>query len=136
MTSVENMEAYLDACEASKDYKTRIMNLMEKIGTSTDVVTIEMKVDKTSHMFCMTVHMKGEKNWETGMIPMNTETDITWADGRPMKITVTMHSDTMLMMHKTTKLHTAEQTMTVMGPKMTVTMTCDGVTCTEMFTKM
>jgi hypothetical protein len=136
MTSVENMEAYLDACEASQDYKTKIMHLLGKIGTSTDVFTMEMKVDKTSHMFCMTVHMKGEKNWETGMIPLNTETDITWIDGKPMKVTITMHSDTMLMMQKKTKTHTAEQTMTVMGPTMTVTMTCDAVTCTEMFKKM
>jgi hypothetical protein len=136
MTSVDNMGPYLTATHATEEYRTRMMKVMEKVGVTPDMCCLDLTLDKTTASFHLHFHMKGEKDFDTGFIPLNTETELNWMDGRPVKMLLTMHTDNILMMHKKGKSYTTETTMTVIGSNMTMTMTCEGVTCTERYKKM
>lgn len=137
MTSVENLEAYLNATQSPEEFKTKMMTLPEELTKTPNAFVEEIHMDKDAGTIQMVVFIKGEKKYDSGHITIGEETEQKGVDGRLAKITVHCESDTKLTMQKTgTNFHANIIVTLTSGSEMTTRMTCNGVTSTETYKRM
>jgi len=137
LTTVDNLEPFLNAAHSPDEFKTRMLNLHKELGSTPNLFVEEISVDKAGGNVSLKVFIKGELKQDLGPIPVGQDVEHTGVDGRQATIKITIESDTKVLMHK--KGSNFESLITVhllSGDDMVTTLSSGGVTCTEKYKRI
>jgi len=136
LTSVTNLEAYLNAANSPEAFKTRMLTLSTELGTTPNLFVQEVTVDKSAGTVKLLIYIKGELKQDLGPIDLGKEIEHTGVDGRLAKIKVTVESDTKILLHKKgSDFESLISVQLLSSNEMITTLTSGGVTCTEKYTR-
>jgi hypothetical protein len=137
LTSIDNLEAYLNTTHSPDEFKNRMLALSKELGTTPNLFVEEIHVDKGAGNVSVKVYIKGELKQDLGPIGLGQEIDHTGVDGRPAKIKVSVESDTKVLMNKKgPNFESLINVQLLSTDEMTTTLTSSGVTCTEKYKRI
>jgi len=137
LVSTNNLDAYLTAIHSPEEFKTKMLKLIDEVQNDPDTIVLDIHVDTMHNTTQLTTYIKGEVKHDFGPVQLGAEVQQTGADGRPSKIKVTIESDTEILVHKTGPgYESTTRAVLTSGTEMTMTLTCGGVTSTEIYTRL
>jgi hypothetical protein len=132
LVSTSNLEEYHNAIKTPEEYKDRLRKIAAARKTNPDVYWEEFQVDAGS--FRRTVYVDNQKkrevNYKFGIV-----NDGTSEDGRPLKISFTVVGDNKITIHEEGNGFVIEGSAEAKGNELTITLSSQGVTSTEVYTK-
>lgn len=135
LVSGENIEAYHNAIHTAEEAKNKLRAAVGEVKSDPNAYIEEISVDKAAGVARRTVWFKGEKKRE-GELPFGKEHDGKALDGRPVKVTATLETDTKLVAHEKAADFESVLTFEVSGNELTVSQVSGGVKATEKFVRV
>jgi len=137
LTSVDNLEAYLNAAHSPDEFKNKILALVKELGTTPNAVVQEITVDKGAGNVHLKVFIKGELKQDLGPVVLGQEIEHTGVDGRVAKVKLNVESDTKILMHKKgSDFESLIAVQLLSSDELTMTMTSGGVTSVEKYKRI
>ena len=137
MTSVENLEAYLNATHSPEEFKKKMLALPTELSTNPNTWVQEIRIDTTNNTAQLIVFIKGEQKYDSGVVTIGKEFEKTGVDGRNAKIKIDIESDTKITLKKKGTDFESLATFTLTGTnELTSTLTSGGVTSTETYKRV
>jgi len=137
LISIENAEAYHKAIHTPEEFLARLRVLHGELKTNPDIYVEELTVDKAAGKVHRVVYIRGEKKRDSGLVNLNEEVEHDTADGRTVKVKITLEGDKKLIMHEKGADFEAVIVLELHGEdEITATLTSGGVTCTEKYKRI
>jgi len=137
MTSVENLEAYLNATKSPEEFKNKMLALPTELPTNPNTWIQEINVNTTNNTVQLIVFIKGEQKYDSGVVTVGKEIEKTGVDGRNATIKINIESDTKITLKKKVGDIESLATFTLTGTNnLTSTLTSGGVTSTEKYKRV
>jgi hypothetical protein len=136
LTGAEGLVEYHNTIHTPDAYKEQLRRLAEGVKTNPGGYVEELHVDKAAGKVQRIVYILGEKKKDTGLLDLGKEGETTAMDGRHVKGTITLESDTKIVMHETGPDFTATVTFTVSGDELTVTSQSGSATAAMKYKKV
>jgi len=137
LVSADNVEAYLTAIHATAEQRAKTEHLITSMKTNPEAFVEEVHVDKAGGTVQVKIFINGELKHEMNL-QLNKEVDNTGLDHLPAKVTITLPSDTKMVITKKTATFEAAivYNLSTSGTEATTTRTSGGVTSTEKYRKL
>lgn len=134
LVSTSNLEEYHNAIQTPEEYKDRLRKIATARKTNPDVYWEEFHVDTAAGTFRRTVYVDNQKkrevNYKFGIV-----NDGTSEDGRPLKLSFTVVGDNKITIHEEGNGFVIEGFAEANGNELTLSLSSQGVTSTEKYTK-
>jgi len=130
LTGAENLVAFHEAIHTSSDYKEVLRRVAEGVKANPGGYVEELTVDKAAGKVQRAVFILGDKKRDTGLVDVGKEAEHQTADGRTVKVKITLEGDNKIVMQEKGSDFEATITLTVSGDELTVKNVSGSVTAT------
>jgi len=135
LVSVENAEAFYKQIKTPQAFIDKLKVLHAELKTNPNTYVEDITIDKAGGTAHRVVHIRGEKQIDSGPVKLNEEFDHETADGRHTKAKVTLEGDTTLIFHEKGADFEASAKLVLHGDELIVTLKSGDVVSTEKYKK-